>query len=563
MGSRLTCVFLAFSIFLGGLLADSAKAESGPPPVVNLPPPPKMTLIAGPYDVSGTYHSKVGINTIYCGVAPTRAGDFDWTVATIDSDKTWTALIDLPSGANVVAFYGVDSLGQTSKTNYVNVTAKEYLYGPLTLDGTETEMVMSNGVQYELSFGAGTFVQQSSDTNYPSGVGNYTYTVTGSNTAQLFLGYISPAEMAGVTNVLDITFPTGEFTEPFTVTFTTSSGDGGAMESAFPAATNLAPSSIAGLTVELGDSTTVAYTDGEFTYISPTETNTGIYTYNKFSPCGGLIKMRQAFVSTGSESNDVVLRFSSAEAGTYFSSAYDSNGVTVSAGGFTSASKHKEGGQNAPASLAGLQIRLTPVSELSPLSVKPYTVDFGEATLGITSSANQLTGVGNYTYLRSGAESAQVSFTYVYPQFQAGSGGVWDLLFTSSHGGSFFNTNGFEAGTFTVTATKNLLPATVDGRTVLLAEGAPFIASFSQGMFTLSSDFPPEITLPVTGSSGTYSFFPAGNHVAMGMLNETNSLPVLPEFLQLDFLTPTSGVLLHYYIEGIDEFKTVGTFKLK
>lgn len=558
------CVFAVLSFVLARFSTQSARAEKVSPPVISITAPgKKKPAFTGPYSVSGTYHAAGGIEAIHCGNAATKTGDFKWSPAVTNTSKTWSASIDLLLGSNVVAAYAVDLLGHSSKTNYITIDAGQLVLAPGSLDGTAAQMVLSDGVPYEISFGASTFVQQSTDTNHPSGVGNYTYTVTSTNTAQIFLDYIAPAEMAGVTNVLDITFAMGD---PVLVTFATSSGDTGTMETGFPLATNLAPSSLTGMTYDFGNSNTVAYSDGVFTNNSPTSTNAlGAYTYTKFSPCGGLISMRSIQGASLGESNDLVVTFASSKAGNYFSSAFDSSEVAVGVGEFTNTAVHKEGAQFAPASLAGFQIRMTPENELPFQPKHPYTVDFGEATFGITSLAYEPSGVGNYAYLRSGPKSAQVSFSYVYPPLEAGSGGVWDLLFTTSQGGSFFNTNGFEAGKFTVTPTKDLLPATLDGKTVLIPAGAHAnTISFFEGMFTEAFYIGLNNGLPAIGEMGTYSCFPTGNHTAMVIMTQTNPSPAVPVYLQLDFATSTSGVGINTYdLASTNEVITINAFKLK
>ncbi len=553
---------MALSFVLCGLSANSAGGESGsatlplpevpqPPVVVITPPNKHESFEAGSVlPVSGTCYAEGGIAAIYCGSAPAPNGNFNWSLAATNSSDTWTGSVVVLLGRTVVAAYAVDFLGHASKTNFITIEGVEILYPPLALNGLACQMATSNGGNYEMTFGASTFIQQSADTNYPPGAGIYTYAVTSTRTAQLYLSYLGPAEMAGTTNVLDLTFP-----EPYHATFAGTSQDTGS--AAFDTATNIAPESISDLTLEIGGSNKVVYSEGLFTNIAAGQPgNAGYYTYARFGPSGGLVSMHSDDSHYAGDLEDVVLTFSSKKAGRFFSSAFDATGkeTGVGAGSFAAVYRAPGVAGFAPGSLSGIRLIFMPNNELPPAGKNTYKVEFGDAIFGVISlNTNNTTGVGTYSYLRSAPNNAQVIFKYAYPQSQAGLSGTWDLEFSAARSGRFFNTNGFEAGKFTLNRMSAIVPPTLIGKAAALGSRAKG-SSYFFGLGTVS------VTLAgIADGTVGYSYLPIGDQVALIALESTNLLLTPPTCLQLNFSTRVSGNAIIY--EGHN--KSVSGFTLK
>jgi len=97
--------------------------------------------------------------------------------------------VTLTPGTNTVQAYAVDTTGNISATNTVRFA---YNTAPTSLAGLMGAANEDGGGTFYLCFGATTFSQNSGNTNYDNGVGNYTYTKLSPNTAQMSITYTAP-----------------------------------------------------------------------------------------------------------------------------------------------------------------------------------------------------------------------------------------------------------------------------------------------------------------------------------------------------------------------------------
>jgi len=162
-------------------------------------------------------------------------------------------------------------------------------------------------------------------------VGDYTFTKTGPNTAQLTMITVAPWQDT-ITNDNTVTLT---FTK--TSSGTAASGQGGGVStfSIKGTANDYAPASLVGKTVNPGSGKSGTFNDdGTFTFTKPgQQPETDPYSYTRYSADGGL------FVITHSDgsSTDVQLKFTSTGSGDWYETDFDSNGNIdgIDTGSFT------------------------------------------------------------------------------------------------------------------------------------------------------------------------------------------------------------------------------------
>ncbi len=380
-------------------------------PTLNiLTPTSNQQWINGTFTATGRASDNLAVGTVYYSL-----NGSGWTPATTaDGWTNWTANLTLTPGYNTLQAYAVDTSGNISPTNSVRFT---YNTAPNSLAGLMGAVSEDGGGTFYLCFGNGTFSQNSGNTNYDNGVGNYSYSKSSPNTAQLSITYTAPPDISGTRMAVLLTFTTNN-----ECIFSNQSNAMNTGTISLWSAPNWALASVNGKTSALiadGQMTTAAFGSGTLTFTNAAgQTTNGNYTFKQYSPLGALLTVTQP-----NKTNFMQLTFGATNYGTYHSTVYNSsNNVPASDTGVFAMLSESLGG-NAPASLAGTEALATQPDGL-------FEMNFGIAAFGQSSfTTNYANGVGAYTYSKSGADSATLSFNYTAPPTVAGSVGPLILTF--------------------------------------------------------------------------------------------------------------------------------------
>ncbi|MGD0251935.1 MAG: Ig-like domain-containing protein, partial [Verrucomicrobiota bacterium] len=350
----------------------------------------------GGFTVTGKAGDNVAVGTVYYSL-----NGSGWTAAMTGNNWTnWTASVTLTPGTNTVQAYAVDTSGNLSTTNKVTFA---YKTAPNSLAGLMGSVNEDGGGTFYLCFGASTLSQNSGNTNYDNGVGNYSYKQLSPDTAQLSITYTAPPNISGTTTAVLLTFITNN-----ECIFSNQSNVVNTGTISLWSAPNWAPASLNGKTSVLiadGQRTTAAFGAATLTITNAAgQMTNGNYTFKQYSPLGALLTVTQP-----NETNFMLFTFAATNYGTYYATAYDgsSNAPTLDAGVFAMVSESPGG--NAPDSLAGSAALVTQADG-------SFEMSFGTATFGQNSfTTNYANGVGTCTYTNLGADSAELSFNYTAP----------------------------------------------------------------------------------------------------------------------------------------------------
>ena len=405
----------------------------------------------GTFMVTGKAGDNVAVSTVYYSL-----NGSGWSAATTTNNWTnWTANLTLTPGTNTIQACALDTSGNLSSTNNVSFA---YATSPGSVAGLMGVANEDGGGTFYLCFGAGTFSQNSGNTNYDNGVGNYSYTKLSPSTAQLSITYTAPPNLSGTKTVVSLTFITNN-----ECLFVNKSNALNTGTISFWPAPNWAPASVNGKTSVLiadGQRTTVAFGSGTLTMTNAAgQATNGNYTFKQYSPVGALLTVTQH-----NETNFMQLTFAATNYGAYLDAAYDgsSNAPTADTGVFAMVSEASGG--NAPNSLAGTEALVTQPDG-------SFEINFGIATFGQNSfTTNYANGVGAYTYSKLGADSAELSFNYTAPPTVASTVGPVILTFIAPNFCVLTNqdssgSNTIAAFSFWVPPT-NWVPSSLAGRTV-------------------------------------------------------------------------------------------------
>lgn len=436
----------------------------------------------------------------------------DWTSASSSNNWTnWTAAVTPTPGTNIFRAFSVDTTGNLSKTNSVSVI---YETAPAFLNGLTATVAPTGGIPFTLTFGTTGFLQQSTDTNNPSGVGNYTYKKLSASTAQLKVAYTAPPTSTNDGATVLLTFSTtnsGVFTD-------TNGVESGTIS--LSRAASFAPASIVGDKVAVvsatGDKHTVSFGATAFTDMDDSQggVSFGNYSFTKYCPLGALLKLN----GTNKNTNYVILVFGNTNQGSFSATDYqDTNtpsGTDSGVFGFISQAHFG----NAPATLSGLDVQVT-------LNGSTFMLDFGAGTFDQSSvDTNINAGVGTFTYAGLGSNSAQLNLLFAAPPTVTNDNAAVQLSFLSGDFAVFTNQIGSGVtnfGAFVLSAVSNVAPVSVAGKTLSATNdlGVVDIVQFNNdGTFAQV-----ETGSSQSGSSsGTYIFTPAGPSGAMVQLNFTS-----------------------------------------
>ena len=327
---------LAFQMTPG--LDFTASFQNVTPPVLAIRSPKthhKFTDAA--LTVAGKSRDKVGVTNVTYQLNGTG-----WLPAVTTNVWTnWTAQVTLSAGSNYIQAYAQDTAGLPSKTNAVSVvyTVVAPELAPTSLSGMSAVATSSDGTETStISFGASTFSQQGANED-DNTVGNYSYKKQSPDTAQLTVTATAPPEYTSST-VVGLTFTN---TNQAVFSYTSKSGTVETGTAVFSQAPDLAPTSLAGLTLDLADTSTGEDSTAVFASSSLTLTNqttgevsVGPYTFKQYSPVGGLATIH--FASISGHKNVLayyITTFSASDAGTWLAELVASKGHETHFGTFT------------------------------------------------------------------------------------------------------------------------------------------------------------------------------------------------------------------------------------
>ena len=152
----------------------------------------------------------------------------------------------------------------------------------------------------------------------------------------------------------------------------------------------------------------------------------------------------------------------------------------------------------APESVADLTDEVTP----DPGFGAPFTVSFGTDTFSKTGSTTNFDdyGVGDYSYLKTGTNTAQIFRTNTAPPSVTNDITIANLIFINLNAGTVSNIINGDTGTFKFITAKTFVPASVGGKTLTATRSTGNVTAelTTNGTFVASSD--------LGTNSGTYTF---------------------------------------------------------
>lgn len=437
----------------------------------------------------------------------------DWAVAdTANNWSNWTTLVTLVPGTNTISAFAVDTTGLHSKTNTVKVIYQPQDYAPGSLNGLLAAITPAGQSTFYIGCWTNTFSQFATDTNNDTGVGAYTYTKLGTNTARLAVTYTLPPPVAGDGGSVFLTFTTNNIcnfsNEVNGVDF------GNIVLTPQP---SLVPTSFNGRKAIFinseGQPTRIALGNGTLILTnSDGGVENGSYSAKQYSPVGTLLRVIQS-----GQTNFVQLTFFATNHGAYYITSYDVTGVFngVDYGAFALLSSAVGG--NALTSLAGRSARLWDAGALNDFG-------FGTTTFSqFSTDTNENNGVGVYTYTNLGPNSAHLAISYLAPPVATNGGGAVTLNFVAPNFCIFTNqddlgSNYLAAMSFTPATSP--VPPDLAGKTITATsiDGVVDVVTFNGGgtfSQTETGSDNPGI------STGTFTFTPYGSNAAMLQLNFT------------------------------------------
>jgi hypothetical protein len=486
-----------------------------------------------------------------------------WVDLPVGSSGVWSANVNLePGKTNTLSVYAVDTSTNMSKTNYIRFVCTAAGYAPASLSGlmaTVSFVIPTNRAPVEASFGPATIAESSTTTNEDWGAGTYTYTLTGSNTAQLVVNRTAPAERAGVnTNILT-------FSDAYDATFAkVDSTDTGSF--AFSVAPNLVPATISGhvstsvSATETSFVTTNTSGDGVFTAAdSLGRSYGGTYTFTPYSP---VMAVEQQVFTNPPEllgmSNFVLFTYTSDSpfSGYYDYVGFSASETNVDVGTFTAVEKTNKVKYVAPASIAGLEWTVESTGKPT------FTLSFGDATFGqATAEASNTNryGVGAYTYTRLGTNSAKLDVSYLPPFNLIHTNNNNTILLTFSSPTHAISTNEEQGTSSTITSATapDTAPATIQGDTVSVT--STFNSANAKDIGTVTDIYSYGTWTQISKSATnavSYTYAPISPNFALLTGDDNN-------YVELTFSSAKTGTFISTVVEDAEIKIEAGTFNIK
>ena len=250
---------------------------------------------------------------------PTNSGRMEYTALSFASTSAGTWFTDSFNGSNDLDFTGTGNFQVLNFTNPPAGTA------PMNLAG-KTFSVAQGGHAFKLCFSANAYTAMDANTNDENTyVSDYAYLKTGTNTGKIFSRVVQPPAYADASNqvAIDLLFTnnSGGFAHPH--------GSGVIQTFSVAAAKFFAPASVAGKTLTLSQaktvlSTAVIHNNGTVTITYANSTSeTLAATYARCSPAGAML----VFTRADDSALWLQLQFTSAKAGTWYETDYNSTNV--------------------------------------------------------------------------------------------------------------------------------------------------------------------------------------------------------------------------------------------
>ena len=313
---------LRFTMEQGTVLTANFNDVARPTVSITSPLPGQITANANIL-IMGTAHDNLAVASVSYQL---NGGGWN-TAQTFNNWATWMAAVTLTPGANVAQAFSTDTTGHFSNTNSVRFTyAPPKAFAPTSLQGFMAQITPASSAQFTTLFGASNCSETMTGSPDFSGVGDYTYTRSSSNSAQLSINFILPPTSVTETDVIDLTFTADD---SGTYVDETISGDTGTFN-LFPIS-SLAPTMLGNTTVHATDSsdeeTVLSVSGSTFTEKDTGgSTFSGTYTYKKYSPRVGMIVLAYTDAVMGGATNYVQLTYDAAGSGSYLVTLFDTSG---------------------------------------------------------------------------------------------------------------------------------------------------------------------------------------------------------------------------------------------
>jgi hypothetical protein len=307
-----------------------------------LTPKAKETVTNAAPAATGKATDNVGVSNVWYQV-----NQLPWNQADLAIDgQNWSTpglLGSLLSGSNSLSAFAVDAAGNISLTNTIlfkYVIQPVADWAPDSLNGLLALVTPSSNSPLNAAFDLQSFTQFSSTNSDEAddyGVGRYTYTKTGTNTAQLALTFSGPP---------DRTNDSGDsvnlvFTNHYSGYFTNDGGGGdntGGFEVSIPA--SLVPGTLAGRTLTAIDNgqnetNTIKLLNGaNFTDVRTghSGTRSGSYNFVRYSPVGAMLTLTFTNVADLGTTVYAQTQFTNATGGNFRFTSFDNLGALQDSG---------------------------------------------------------------------------------------------------------------------------------------------------------------------------------------------------------------------------------------
>jgi hypothetical protein len=308
-----------------------------------LSPKAKETVTNTPPVATGKATDNVGVSNVWY-----RANQLLWHPADLAGDgMNWStpSLVDsLFSGSNSISAFAVDAAGNVSLTNTIlfNYVIQPVAdWAPDSLNGLLALATPSSNSPLSVAFDLQSFTQFSasnSDEADDYGVGLYTYTKTGTNTAQLALTFSSPPDRTNDSGLsVNLVF-TNHYSGYFTNDDDGGGDDTGGFDLSIPA--SLVPATLAGRTLTAidngqNDTNTIKLLNGvNFTDVRTGHagTRSGNYNFVRYSPVGAMLTFTFTNVADLGSTIFAQAQFTNTTGGNYRFTSFDNTGTLQDSG---------------------------------------------------------------------------------------------------------------------------------------------------------------------------------------------------------------------------------------